>query len=175
MEEREERVEEKAEKKAEEKVEGKRGEDKREVEGKADRSCRCGFKQVLMVVFVVLVLLGGYHYYLVNYVIPRIKVFDLLGNLGVIQNAYVSGRIGDQELQGILNELKVFLEREGKGRNVYILPSQVVLNREATGELKFVNSRLENLIREQASSSFLGSPFGNQLGNQFGIGNQTRR
>jgi len=118
---------------------------------------RWNWKQFMVTVIMFLGMLGGYHWYLVNYVVPRIKVFDLLGNLNAIQGLYVSGKMSEAEVQAVLNELRGFLERESSQRNVYILPAQVVLNKEKVGEIKFESAKLNEALR----SSFSGSFFGN--------------
>lgn len=113
-------------------------------------------KQFLFTSFFFLLVLGGYHYYLINYTIPRIKVFDLLGNLGVIQNLYVSGKMDETDLQAVLNELKEFLAKEGMQKNVYILPSQVVLNKDSIGELKFESAKLDIIMKSQGTQNLSG-------------------
>ncbi|MEM4620509.1 MAG: hypothetical protein QW607_09885 [Desulfurococcaceae archaeon] len=128
-----------------------------EVGKEKEEKVKWNWKQFMVTVIMFLGVLGGYHWYLVNYVVPRIKVFDLLGNLNAIQGLYVSGKMSEAEVQAVLNELRGFLERESNQRNVYILPAQVVLNKEKVGEIKFESAKLNEALR----SSFSGSFFGN--------------
>lgn len=146
------------------KVEGRKEEkevrEEKKEEKEKKREGGFNLSQFIVMVVMFLVILGGYHWYLMNYVIPRIKVFDLLGNLNAIQGLYVSGKMSEAEVQAVLNELRGFLERESDKRNVYILPAQVVLNKEKVGEIKFESAKLNEALK----SSFSGSlqSFGNQ-------------
>lgn len=146
------------------KVEGRKEEkevrEEKKEEKEKKREGGFNLSQFIVMVVMFLVILGGYHWYLMNYVIPRIKVFDLLGNLNAIQGLYVSGKMSEAEVQAVLNELRGFLERESDKRNVYILPAQVVLNKEKVGEIKFESAKLNEALK----SSFSGGlqSFGNQ-------------
>lgn len=154
--------------KVEERKEEKEVREEKIREEEKEKKRERGFlSQFIVMVVMFLVILGGYHWYLVNYVIPRIKVFDLLGNLNAIQGLYVSGKMSEAEVQAVLNELRGFLERESSQRNVYILPAQVVLNKEKVGEIKFESAKLNEALKSSFSGGLQG--FGNQ-----GFGNMTK-
>ncbi len=100
------------------------------------------FKVAILQVLITLSILFGYHSYIVEKRMVRIKVFDLVGTLEVLRALYVQGEMSDKEVAGVMERMKEFLDREGK-KGVIILPSQFVINKENIEEIKFQDEKLK--------------------------------